>query len=75
MNLKLYIVSRIGGAEYDEYDSFAVVADSAKAARKLASKADPDPEEKGDWLDPRITNCRQVKFDKPGVVCESFRSG
>mgnify|MGYP001580776314 FL=1 len=69
--MKLYTLSRIRGANYDEMASCAVVAASEIAARCEAAKAHCD-EPATTWLNPKLSTCAEVKMET-GVICQNIR--
>jgi len=70
---KIYLLKRIFSVGYDEYDGKVVIASNAKAARKMANLK--FGEEGPIWADANLVLCKEIIFDGPMVVLESFRAG
>ena len=62
--MKIYLVERTDKIDWDEYDSFVVVAESDENARKLVAN------ENGNWS--RVT---EIIPDKERIVLGSFNAG
>ena len=60
--------------DYDEYDGFVIIADTAKEARKMCLTGD---EGKYRWLRPKRSSVRKIGETKlkPQVVLASFNAG
>ena len=70
---KIYLLKRIFGVGYDEFDGKVIIASSAKAARKIANIKYGD--EGPLWTDANQVLCREIPLTKSLVVLESFRAG
>ena len=70
---KIYLLKRIFGVGYDEYDGKVIIASSAKAARKIANLKYGC--EGPIWNDSSQVLCREITLTLPLVVLESFRAG
>lgn len=74
--MNLYILRTLEGHDWDEYDSFVVIARCASEARKLASEQAYSSDDTRRWLSPRSSSCRQLKpSGKARVVIGSFNAG
>ena len=75
--MNIYLLSRGGAWDYDEYDAFVVAATSDEEARLIAST---DDRECGNaWMDPNFASCeligRACSGIIAGVVLGSFNAG
>jgi len=75
--MKLWHLTRQDLVDYDENLAFVVRADSAEAARVLASIAGKNGGEGAEcWLLENRSSCVELKADGPvGIVQQSFRAG
>lgn len=70
----IYLLSRPGHIDYDEYDSKVVRATSEREARALANAQVGD--EGNIWEDSSEVNCEVVDPEgQPGVISSSFHVG
>lgn len=78
----LFLISRIGQTDYDEYDSFVVRAPSEEKARKAIVATHFPVEyswhavERKVWLDPTKSTCERLRAGgKAAVVLGSYNAG
>lgn len=67
----IYHLSRIGGADFEEYADFIIVASSEEEARKFAHEEDDwlrKFKKKSDWLNPEDSTCRVIGKALPEMV-------
>jgi hypothetical protein len=76
--MNLYLLERIGGTGWDQFDSFVVAAADSRQARKL-TVARAGRYDRCDWGDPAEATCRKIGTAragiKAGVVIGSFNAG
>ena len=77
--MRLYILQRLDGADYDENDGFVIRAEDSKEARKIASEQAGEENRitrRSPWLQPTLTSCKTLNIaGKPGVIICDFHSG
>lgn len=67
---KLYLITRNGTVNYDEYEGFVIRASSAKEARAMAAEKDIV------FLDAHSTSCERIKESGDAeILLESFHAG
>ena len=69
--MHIYLLERIQGADYDEYESMVIIADSPTRARKIANQNSGD--EGYIWTDTSQVSCTLIDIKNEGVVLTSFR--
>lgn len=75
MAMKLYLVDRTTSANYDEYQSHVVIAETPTQARELCASNAAD-EGRAVWLDHLKTTCRVLKATGDArVVISNHRAG
>lgn len=70
--MKLYLLSRKDGCDYDETRAILIRAKNSKQARYIASNT------KGanTWLNPKKSNCRAIKIEeKVKIIIGDFNAG
>lgn len=73
--MKLWYLNNTGLVQYDSYDAFVVRAESAGAARLIASE-NAGAEGGGTWLSSEYSTCEELHSEGSiGVVLGSFRAG
>jgi hypothetical protein len=73
--MKLYLLTRKGRTDYDEYDAQIIRASSPKAARKLAALG-AGAEGASVWLKSSGSMCQTLKEKGPQkVILGSFNAG
>ena len=75
--MKLWILSRTDSVDYDEYDSFVILAKDEAEARQLAEAAGSPYRKAGIWLNSDKCTCEQLtrKGKKAEVILGSFNAG
>jgi hypothetical protein len=78
--MRLYLLQRLDGADWDENAGFVIRAKDSKEARKIASEQPGDENyiaKRSPWLQPTLSSCTMLNIasDKPGVILCDFRSG
>ena len=78
--MRLYLLQRLDGADYDENNAFVIRAKHSKEARKIASEQPGDENcvtKRSPWLQPTLSSCTMLNIasDKPGVVLRDFHAG
>ena len=72
--MKIYLLKRIDGPDYDEYDEKVIRAKSEKQAREIANKNVGD--EGQIWADKNLVVAEIVTAaGEPGVISDSFNAG
>lgn len=77
--MNIYKVERTDNVDYDEYDSFVVVAENDQIARNTHPEGPRNGRRHQTWpVDPEdliVTLIGQVTSGIDGVVCASFNAG
>lgn len=86
MSLNIYLVTRKGETDYDQFSGFVVCCESAEVARNLHPGDSDDPLKPnqglvayGTWVTPAEVDVKlvgkAVKGAKPGYILSSFHAG
>jgi hypothetical protein len=76
VEVKLYLLERIGDTDYDEHVGFVIRAPNAKTARELAAGEANSFYDGPTWLDPSRSTCRPLKdAGAMGVILADFIAG
>lgn len=80
--MKLFLITRLGETDYDEYDSAVVAANSAEEARVMHPRdgGHIKDNEWSSWVsDPEQVEVQCIGTASPGtkkdVICSSFNAG
>ena len=75
--MNIYLLSRIGNPDWDEYYGFVIAATNSAAARKCAN--DAARYDMCDWTDKRDATLTRIgeaaRSVKAGVIMSDFKSG
>ena len=78
---RFYLLERIGGADWDEFEGFVVRAENEAHARQIANKFNHEHDREmggpsNSWLDAKKTTCVVIEPDdgKVGVIFASFNA-
>ena len=75
--MKLWILSRTDDVDYDQYDSFVILANDETEARQLAEAHGEVWRKKGVWLNPDMCTCELLtrKGKQAKVILGSYNAG
>lgn len=71
--MNIYILTRLNGIGYDEYDAKVVVAKNEQNARKIANESNGC--EGKIWNNKEVVSCQIVDDTKEGEVLGSYNAG
>jgi len=73
---RIWKLTRIGEAYYDEVEGFVIRARDESEARDIAQFKGADEVKRGSWCDPAFATCEELTGDgNGGVIMCDFKAG